>query len=231
MRRRPLAQAPARSGASGRRTGSGLHVLASVRSFQRSEVRRRSSDRRRRASIGTNLRPTPYLSVDEIARSRRYVLNLFFGLSPAISGQPRLHDPVTLQAAVQTGSGSRCGIVACRCIDGTVIQREQRMFSEKRPPGVHPLPPRNQPSNERPLDQAVHVHPRQLCRPQASQGALLASTVTSDTFHFTPTSCSWLNAVEGFFAKLSKRRLKRGVFQFRRRTPGRHQPLPRRRRT
>ena len=31
-------------------------------------------------------------------------------------------------------------------------------------------------------------------------------------FHFTPTSCSWLNAVEGFFAKLSKRRLKRGVF-------------------
>ena len=31
-------------------------------------------------------------------------------------------------------------------------------------------------------------------------------------FHFTPTSCSWLNAVETFFAKLSKRRLKRGVF-------------------
>ncbi len=33
------------------------------------------------------------------------------------------------------------------------------------------------------------------------------------TFHFVPTSCSWLNAVEGFFAKLSKRRLKRGVFR------------------
>jgi transposase len=32
------------------------------------------------------------------------------------------------------------------------------------------------------------------------------------TFHFVPTSCSWLNAVEGFFAKLSKRRLRRGVF-------------------
>ena len=31
-------------------------------------------------------------------------------------------------------------------------------------------------------------------------------------FHFVPTSCSWLNAVEGFFARLSKRRLKRGVF-------------------
>src|SRR3979409_997420 len=32
------------------------------------------------------------------------------------------------------------------------------------------------------------------------------------TFHFTPTSCSWLNAVEGFFAKLTRRRLKHGVF-------------------
>src|ERR671911_629877 len=30
------------------------------------------------------------------------------------------------------------------------------------------------------------------------------------TFHFTPTSCSWLNAVETFFAKLTSRRLKRG---------------------
>ena len=32
------------------------------------------------------------------------------------------------------------------------------------------------------------------------------------TFHFTPTSSSWLNAVEGFFAKLTRRRLKYGVF-------------------
>ena len=32
------------------------------------------------------------------------------------------------------------------------------------------------------------------------------------TFHFTPTSSSWLNAVEGVFAKLTRKRLKRGVF-------------------
>jgi hypothetical protein len=36
------------------------------------------------------------------------------------------------------------------------------------------------------------------------------------TFHLTPTSTSWLNAVEGPFAKLTNRR-----------PPGRHQPLPR----
>jgi transposase len=32
-------------------------------------------------------------------------------------------------------------------------------------------------------------------------------------FHFTPTSASWLNAVEGFFSVLTRRRLKRGVFR------------------
>jgi hypothetical protein len=32
-------------------------------------------------------------------------------------------------------------------------------------------------------------------------------------FHFTPTSAPWLNAVEGFFAKLTRRRLKRGIFR------------------
>ena len=32
------------------------------------------------------------------------------------------------------------------------------------------------------------------------------------TFHFTPTSCSWANAVESFFATLTRRRLRRGTF-------------------
>jgi len=32
-------------------------------------------------------------------------------------------------------------------------------------------------------------------------------------FHFTPTSSSWLNAVEGYSAKLTRSRLKRGVFR------------------
>ena len=32
-------------------------------------------------------------------------------------------------------------------------------------------------------------------------------------FHFTPTSASWINAVEGFFSILTRRRLKRGAFK------------------
>ena len=32
------------------------------------------------------------------------------------------------------------------------------------------------------------------------------------TFHFTPTSASWLNAVEGFFSRLTRQRIRRGAF-------------------
>jgi len=32
-------------------------------------------------------------------------------------------------------------------------------------------------------------------------------------FHFTPTSASWINAVESFFSTLTRQRLRRGVFQ------------------
>lgn len=50
---------------------------------------------------------------------------------------------------------------------------------------------------------AVHKHPKVRAWPTRHPRWV---------FHFVPTSCSWLNAVEGFFAKLAKRRLKRGVF-------------------
>jgi hypothetical protein len=32
------------------------------------------------------------------------------------------------------------------------------------------------------------------------------------TFHFTPTSASWLSAVENFFSKKTRQRIRRGVF-------------------
>lgn len=32
-------------------------------------------------------------------------------------------------------------------------------------------------------------------------------------FHFTPTSASWLNAVEGFFSTITRRRIRRGAFE------------------
>jgi transposase len=50
---------------------------------------------------------------------------------------------------------------------------------------------------------ATHKHPKVTAWLQRHQRF---------TFHFTPTSCSWANAVEGLFAKLTRQRLKRGVF-------------------
>ena len=50
---------------------------------------------------------------------------------------------------------------------------------------------------------ATHKHPKVTAWLQRHQRF---------TFHFTPTSCSWANAVEGWFARLTRQRLKRGVF-------------------
>src|SRR5258705_383711 len=33
------------------------------------------------------------------------------------------------------------------------------------------------------------------------------------TFHFTPTSASWLNAVDDFFSKMTRQRIRRGIFR------------------
>src|SRR4030088_2116224 len=46
------------------------------------------------------------------------------------------------------------------------------------------------------------------------------------TFHFTPKSGSWLNAVEGFFSKLTRQRIRRGVFRSIVDLQADHQPLP-----
>ena len=52
-------------------------------------------------------------------------------------------------------------------------------------------------------DYATHKHPRvKAWLPRHARF----------TFDFTPTSRSWANAVEGWFAKLTRQRLKRGVF-------------------
>ena len=47
-------------------------------------------------------------------------------------------------------------------------------------------------------------------------------------FHFTPTSCSWLNAVEGFFAKTCQAATEAWCLPRRGRSSSRHQPFRRR---
>jgi transposase len=50
---------------------------------------------------------------------------------------------------------------------------------------------------------ATHKHPKVLA---------WLSRHPRRTFHFTPISASWLNAVENFFSKMTRQRMRRGVF-------------------
>jgi hypothetical protein len=54
---------------------------------------------------------------------------------------------------------------------------------------------------------------RQLCHSQTSQGAGLAVPPSALDFPLHPTSASWLNAVETFFSKMTRQRIRRGVFR------------------
>lgn len=63
-----------------------------------------------------------------------------------------------------------------------------------------------------PKDKAVHVIPDNYATHKQPKVRAWLARHPRWTFHFVPTSCSRLNAVEGFFAKLTRRRLKNGVF-------------------
>ena len=39
------------------------------------------------------------------------------------------------------------------------------------------------------------------------------SSIRASSLHFTPTSSSWLNLIERFFAEITRKRIRRGVFR------------------
>src|SRR6202022_3327336 len=89
--------------------------------------------------------------------------------------------------------------------------RHRPQHAAPSPSGVHPLPQHDRgegpggKSDPAIVDKyAPHKHPK---------GRQWLARHPRWTFHFPPTSASWLKAVEGFFAKLTRRRLKRGVFR------------------
>ena len=61
-------------------------------------------------------------------------------------------------------------------------------------------------------------HRRQLCDAQASEGAPMAGPASPLDVPLRPTPASWLNAVEGFFAKLTRRTTDRNTPRLRRLT-------------
>ena len=77
--------------------------------------------------------------------------------------------------------------------------------------GTHSLPQRRRARS--PRRQNRPRDPRQLRRPQAPGQCSMAGAPSPLDVPLHPDMASWLNAVEGFFAILTKRQLKRGVFR------------------
>ena len=103
-------------------------------------------------------------------------------------------------------NGTTTLFAALNVLDGSVIGRNMQRHRHQE--FIRFL---NAIEAELPPDKAVHVildnyatHKQPKVRPWLARHPRW-------TFHFVPTSCSWLNAVEGFFAKLTRRRLKHGV--------------------
>jgi transposase len=104
-------------------------------------------------------------------------------------------------------NGTTTLFAALNILDGTVIGRNMQQHRHQE--FIRFL---NTINASVPTDKAVHVILDNYAAHKHAKVREWLDRHPRFTFHFTPTSCSWLNAVEGFFAKLTKRRLKRGVF-------------------
>ena len=104
--------------------------------------------------------------------------------------------------------GTTTLFAALNVLDGTVIGRNMQRHRHEE--FIRFL---NQINRETPADKSIHLILDNYATHKHPKVREWIARHPRFTFHFVPTSCSWLNAVEGFFAKLSKRRLKRGVFR------------------
>jgi transposase len=116
------------------------------------------------------------------------------------------------RAATMTHDYKRNGtttlFAALNVLDGTIIGRNMKRHRHREfirfLNGIDDQVPKRKAIHAIVDNYATHKHPK--VREWLAQHPRW-------TFHFTPTSASWLNAVEGFFAKLTNRRLSRGVFR------------------
>lgn len=105
-------------------------------------------------------------------------------------------------------NGTTTLFAALNVLDGTVIgQNKQRHRHQEFIQFLNAV------DREIPGDQDIHVVLDNYAAHKHENVRSWLARHPRWTFHFTPTSCSWLNAVEGFFAKLTRRRLKYGVFK------------------
>jgi transposase len=124
------------------------------------------------------------------------------GRAATMTHDYKRHGTTTLFAALNSLPRIRFGV-----LDGTVIG--QNMHRHRHQEFIRLL---NRIERTVPADKASHVILDNYAAHKKDKVRDWLARHPRWTFHFTPTSCSWLNAVEGFFAKLTRRRLKHGVF-------------------
>ena len=107
-------------------------------------------------------------------------------------------------------NGTTTLFAALHILDGTVIGRNMQRHRHQE--FIRFL---NTIEAQRPAGKAVHVILDNYAAHKHPKVHECLGRHPRVPFHFTRTSCSWLNAVEGFFAKLTRRRLKRCVFHSR----------------
>src|SRR5213595_2022876 len=104
--------------------------------------------------------------------------------------------------------GTTTLFAALSVLDGTVIgrcmQRHRHLEFIRFLNAVERQVPAGKPIHVVLDNYATHKHPKVLA---------WLSPHPRWTFHFTPTSASWLNAVETFFSKMTRQRIRRGVFR------------------
>jgi transposase len=104
-------------------------------------------------------------------------------------------------------NGTTTLVAALNLLDGTVIGRcMQRHRNQEFIRFLNAI------ERQTPPGKVIHVIVDNYAAPKHPNVRKWLARHRRWVFHFTPTSSSWLNAVEGFFAKLTRRRLKRGVF-------------------
>ena len=117
------------------------------------------------------------------------------GRGPTMTHDNKRHGTTTLFAALNVLTGEVIG---------------QNMARHRHQEFLHFL---NQIERDVPADKAIHVILGNYCTHKHANVRAWLARHPRWTFHFIPTSSSWLNAVEGFFAKLTRRRLNHGVFR------------------
>ena len=117
------------------------------------------------------------------------------GRGPSMTHDYKRHGTTTLFAALNVLTGEVMGQNMAR-------HRHQEFISFL-----------NQIERNVPKDKAIHVILDNYGTHKHTNVQAWLARHPRWTFHFIPTSSSWLNAIEGFFAKLTRRRLKHGVFR------------------